>query len=105
MVYTGIRSRILYTRPTQTRGVLKIDILPAVVAVIEICVQELKLPTISTQIANDYFKEICKLAESSEPVPYTRHCSKERIHDAKSKDEFIGTHSARPTFVTLSVEK
>lgn len=64
-----------------------------------------KLPVISNQKTNEYLKELCKVAEITEPVSVTKFRGVERIEIDSPKYEFITTHTGRRTFVTLSLEK
>ena len=63
------------------------------------------LPTISHQKTNDYIKTVCEKAEINEPLTLIRYRGNERIETSKPKYKFISTHTARRTFVTLSLEK
>lgn len=63
------------------------------------------LPVISHQKTNMLIKEVCKLAEINEPITVVRYRGHERIEATKPKYEFISTHTARRTFVTISLEK
>lgn len=62
-------------------------------------------PRISSQKTNDYIKDLCKLAEIDSPIKIVRYRGKERIEIKGEKHEFISTHTARRTFVTLSLHK
>lgn len=64
-----------------------------------------QLPVISNQKSNQYLKELCKLAEIEEIYKIIRYKGAERIEIKKPKHEFVGTHTARRTFVILSLEK
>ncbi|MBK9221022.1 MAG: site-specific integrase [Saprospiraceae bacterium] len=63
------------------------------------------LPVISNQKTNEHLKNLGKLGEINEPTVITRFQGVEEIQVTKPKYEFIGTHTARRTFVTLSLEK
>lgn len=63
------------------------------------------LPVISNQKTNDYLKELGELAEINEPTTLHRRRGNERLTNVQPKYEFIGTHTARRTFITLSLEK
>lgn len=63
------------------------------------------LPYISNQKTNEHLKELGKLCGITEPVTLTQFRGVEEIQVTKPKCEFIGTHTARRTFVTLSLEK
>ncbi len=64
----------------------------------------LPFPSKSNQMMNLHLKELCKMAEISEPIKRVRYRGSEKIEIVKPKYEFIGTHTARKTFVTLSLE-
>jgi integrase len=57
------------------------------------------LPVISNQKMNDYLKELCRLAEISEPVRETYYRGNERVDEVVPKYELIGTHAGRRTFI------
>jgi len=63
------------------------------------------LPIISHQKTNMYIKEICKLAKIDEILTVVKYRGAERIETTAPKYNFITTHTARRTFVTLSLEK
>lgn len=63
------------------------------------------LPVISHQKTNDLIKDVCKYAKINEPVTLVRYRGHERIEETKPKYQFITTHTARRTFVTISLEK
>jgi integrase len=63
------------------------------------------LPVISIQKANDFLKDAGKLAKIEESVILTKFRGVAEIQIKKPKYEFLTTHAARRTFVTLSLEK
>jgi|GEM_PF-497305 integrase len=63
------------------------------------------LPPLSDTNANKYIKEVCKLAKIDEIVPLVKYSGKKRIEIVLPKYEHITMHTARKTFVTLSIEK
>jgi len=66
---------------------------------------EYKLHTISNQKTNEYLKELGKKAEINEPVTLVKHRGAEEVVYSEPKYNFISSHTARRTFVTLSLEK
>lgn len=62
-------------------------------------------PTISNQKMNDYIKEIGELAGINEPIILTKYQGAKKIEKSEPKHSFLSTHTARRTFVTLSLEK
>ena len=63
------------------------------------------LPTISNPKTNEYIKELCRLAGIDEVTTTVQYSGKKRIEKVEPKYNFISTHTARRTFVTLSLEK
>jgi len=64
-----------------------------------------KLPVVSNQKTNEYLKELGKLANLNESIKITKFRGAERIEIVEPKYNFISSHTARRTFVTLSLEK
>ena len=62
------------------------------------------LPRITNQNYNLYLKEICKICGFNEEFTLVRRRGKERIENTYKKHEIIGTHTARRTFVCLSIK-
>ena len=60
---------------------------------------------ITNQRMNDYLKEIAELAEINESILLTKYRGTQKIEVKEPKFKFISTHTARRTFVTLSLEK
>lgn len=63
------------------------------------------LPVISNQKTNDNLKELGKLLEINEATTLTKRRGSEKLANTQPKYEFISTHTARRTFITLSLEK
>lgn len=63
------------------------------------------LPVYSSQKTNDFIKELCELAGIDEMMTLVRYRGVARVEASKPKYAFISTHTARRTFVTLSLEK
>jgi len=64
-----------------------------------------RLPVISNQKSNDYIKELCEKAKINDNIKITRFKGAERIELVEPKYKLITTHTARRTFVTISLEK
>jgi integrase len=62
-------------------------------------------PTMSNQKMNAYIKIICARAEINEPVQIVKFYGKERKEERVPKHQIISTHTARRTFITLSLKK
>lgn len=63
------------------------------------------LPTISNQKMNKYLKELCEIAGIKSNVKIVKFKGAERVEETYKKYEIIGTHTARRTFVSLSLQK
>ncbi|PSR54058.1 hypothetical protein AHMF7605_11270 [Adhaeribacter arboris] len=63
------------------------------------------LPVMSNQKTNEYLKELGKLVGIDEPTSLTKRRGNEKLTNTQPKYEFISTHTARRTFITLSLEK
>lgn len=63
------------------------------------------LPIISNQNLNYYIKELCQLAGIDQPIEIVRFHGQKRVVKTNPKYDLIHFHTARKTFVTLSLEK
>ena len=63
------------------------------------------LPLISNQNLNYYIKELCEKAGINQPIEIVRFYGKKREVNTYAKHDLIHFHTARKTFVTLSLEK
>lgn len=57
------------------------------------------LPVISNQKMNKYLKELCLLAGFNEPIKKVFHKGGKRVEEIKFKYQYIGTHTARRSFI------
>ena len=62
-----------------------------------------QLPVISNQRMNQYLKELYNEVGIDEPITIVKYQANERIEKVKKKYELIGSHSARRTFIILSL--
>jgi integrase len=62
-------------------------------------------PTISNQKTNEYLKELCEMAEIDDPIEIEKFSGSKKILIKKPKYNLVTSHTARRTFVTLSLEK
>lgn len=95
---------IIQLHMIKTKGALKVPITGKVKEIIS-HYPALDFPFISNQKMNEYIKELCKLAELNETVIITRYRGTERIDMAMPKHEAVGTHTARRTFITVSLKR
>lgn len=66
---------------------------------------DFKIRVISNQKTNSYLKELAEMAEINESVIITKFRGVEEVEKREPKCNFITSHTARRTFVTLSLEK
>ena len=106
---SNIKSDFIEIRTDKTKDSLKIPLTATAKAILEKYKNssgEKVLPTgLSNQKTNFYLKQIGKIAELQEAVCIEKYTGAKKIHITKSKSELITTHTARRTFVTLSLEK
>ncbi|MES2764724.1 MAG: site-specific integrase [Bacteroidota bacterium] len=95
-------NRIIF-HSLKTRQLLRIPITRKMKAILA-KYPDLKLPFISNQKQNENIKKVCKLAGITEPIILSRHKGKDRIDRIIPKYQAIGTHTARRTFITLSLK-
>jgi site-specific recombinase XerD len=61
------------------------------------------LPAISNQKYNKNVKELCKIAEFTEPIQRVNYVGGKRIEETQPKYEFVTSHTGRRTFITESL--
>jgi integrase len=66
---------------------------------------DFRLPLISQQKFNEYIKEVGKMADINELITIERLSGSKRVSRKGPKHEFMSSHMARRTFVTLLLEK
>lgn len=101
-----IRWNAWHLRTTKTRDNLEIPLNEFALEILEkYAHKENPLPVMSNQKTNVYLKQLGKLLDIDEQTTKTRYRGAEAIVLNKPKWEFMSTHTARRTFVTLSLEK
>lgn len=101
-----IKKDIIIIKSYKTKETLRIPLNQFALSIIEKYIKEPKfLHVISNQKMNDYIKELCELAEITEAITLTKFRGVERIETTKPKYQLVSTHTARRTFVTLSLEQ
>ena len=95
-----------HLRTIKTDKVLQVQLIDFALAILDKYKDALRpLPVISNQKTNDYLKELGKLVGIDEPTSLTKRRGNEKLTNTQPKYEFISTHTARRTFITLSLEK
>jgi integrase len=103
---SDIKNGTWLLRTQKTKDILEIPLNDYAINILDKYIQsEKSLPVISNQKSNEYLKELCKLAEIDEPTRIVKYKGAERIEIVKPKYELVSTHTARRTFITLSLEK
>lgn len=101
-----IRNSIWHVRTQKTRQIIEIPLSDYALSILaKYSDFQQPLPVISNQKMNTYLKELCKIAEINEAVKVVRYKGNERIEKIYKKYEVIGTHTARRTFISLSLQK
>jgi integrase len=99
----NIKEDEIVIRTLKTKDLIRIPLLPQAKAILQ--KHSNTLPSISHQKMNTYLKELCKKAGIEEEVAITRYRGALRIDKKIPKYELVTSHTARRTFVTLSLEK
>lgn len=95
-----------YLRTQKTHEIIKIPLSSYALSILaKYSEYPQPLPVISNQKMNNYLKELCEKAEINDPVKIVKYKHGKRIETVHKKYELIGTHSARRTFVSLSLQK
>jgi integrase len=100
-----IRGAAWFLRMGKTRSETRIPLIPQAVAILKKYNKDGRMPKISSQRMNDYLKELGQLAEITEPVRIVRYQGAKRVEDRGPKWQFLSSHVARKTFVTISLER
>ncbi|MFH1051548.1 MAG: tyrosine-type recombinase/integrase [bacterium] len=103
---SDIKSNLWHLRTQKTQDIIKIPLNDFAIEILEkYRNNEKPLPIISHQKTNEHLKELCKIANIDESITIVKYSGAERIEKTFKKYELIATHTARRTFVTLSLEK
>ena len=97
-----IRNGTWHLRQQKTKSITQIPLNKYALSILA-RYPDYKLPAISNQKMNDYLKELCEVAGIDEPITIVKYKGNKRIEETKKKYEVISTHTARRTFITLSL--
>lgn len=98
-----VRDDVIYINTKKQKDNIEIPLNPISKSILE--KYEYKLPLISDQKFRDYIKLACGEAGFTENVIKTSYIGAQRIDVTIPKNKLVGTHTARRTFITLSLEK
>jgi site-specific recombinase XerD len=102
--FANLKSDFLELKSKKTRDFLRIPLNDYAKAILT--KNEGKPPQmISNQKMNDYIKELGVLAGINDNIILTQYQGATKIEKSEPKHNFLSTHTARRTFVTLSLEK
>lgn len=90
-------------RTQKTKDILSIPLLPQAKAILE--KYDYNMPVLSNQKLNQHLKKLGEKAKITEEVNIQKYRGAERIDDRTPKYKLLTTHTARRTFITLSLEK
>ena len=106
---SNIKSDFLEVKAEKTKDFIKVPLNNYAMAILSVYKDNLSLkplPTgISNQKTNEYLKEIGELAKLNELITLEKYRGSKKVIISKPKFNFLSTHTARRTFVTLSLEK
>lgn len=101
-----IKNDTWYLHTYKTKDIIEIPLSPLAKEILnKYNADEKPLPIISQQKTNDFIKDVCKTAEINDPITLVKYSGAKRIDKTQPKYDFVTTHTARRTFVTLSLEK
>lgn len=105
--FNDVENDVWNLRTQKTKELNKIPLIDNAISIINKYKQQglSKLPTISNQKTNYYLKEICKAVKINDVVNIVTYEGSQRVETEKPKYELVTTHTARRTFVTLSLQK
>ena len=98
-----VRNDIIYINTKKQKDNLEIPLNSISKSILE--KYNYNLPLISDQKFRDYIKLACGEVGFTENVIKTSYIGAKRIDETIPKNKLIGTHTARRTFITLSLEK
>jgi integrase len=102
---SDIKGKRWVLRQVKTDSANIVPLMPKARAILNKYKEEpLPLPVLSNQKTNDYLKELGELVGIDEPTSMTTRRGGERLVDTRPKYEFLTMHTARRTFITLSLE-
>ncbi len=107
--HTNIKEDFIQIKTEKTRDLLKIPLsihAKNILRKYEGMDDERPLPpAITNQRTNNYLKELCEIAGIDEMIEIEKFSGARKVIIKKPKFDFITSHTARRTFVTLSLEK
>ncbi len=101
-----IKENVWFLRQLKTKSTTEIPLMDKALLILDKYENyEKPLPVITNQKLNQYLKELCEKAKLSATVRITEQKGNQSIEAEYPKYELITTHTARRTFITLSLTK
>jgi len=101
-----IKENVWYLRQVKTKYTTEIPLIEEAINILKKYeLFEKPLPVITNQKLNQYLKELCEKAKLFDKVRITEQKGNQSIEKEYQKYELITTHTARRTFITLSLTK
>lgn len=101
--FDDVKGNVWHIRTKKTRDTLQVPLTALALGIVEKYRADGRLPVISSQKTNQYIKEACRLAGIDTPTTIVRYRGNQRIDKTEPKYNLIASHTARRTFVSLSV--
>lgn len=103
--FLDIRNGIWKFRAVKTRDILEVPLNNYALSILaKYNDWRSPLPIISNQKMNEYIKEICELAKINTLVRTSKVIANKNVEEVQPKFNLIGTHTARRTFISLSLQ-
>jgi integrase len=102
-----ISAKGIQLQTKKTRDRLQIPLIPQARVILDTYQGQFikALPVISSQRMNEYLKELCEMAGIDTPVQISRNFGSKQLTETFPKHQLVSMHTARRTFITLSLEK
>lgn len=100
---SNIEDGTIHIRTQKTKDLLAIPLIPQAQEILE--KYDYQLPKLSNQKLNKHLKTLGEMAEIDQNISIQRYRGATRINKKIPKYDLITTHTARRTFITLSLEK
>lgn len=101
-----IKENVWYLRQVKTKTITEIPLIDEAVNILKKYeLYEKPLPVITNQKLNQYLKELCEKAKMFDKVRITEQKGNQTTETEYQKFQLITTHTARRTFITLSLTK
>jgi integrase len=105
MKFTDITKGTWKLITEKTKEILYVPITPLAQKIIDKYKADGRLPVISNQKMNKHIKDVMQKAEITQATKKKTYSGAQTTEKTKAKYELIGMHTARRTFVTLSLQK